>query len=198
MLFRSAGEQITAVHAASALNKLLQLSLGSAYADTGEVVEFDASARLEAMLGVIQESSHKTVVFAPFKHTIKLIAATLDKAGISVDTINGDVPLNKRTEIFRRFQETDDPQVLVIQPQSAAHGVTLTAASTIIWYGPTMSVETYLQGNARIHRAGQTNKTFVVRLCGSDVERKIYAALDKKELAQEKLLEMYESVVKGE
>lgn len=194
----AAGEQITAVHAAAALNKLLQLSCGAVYSDTGEVIKFDAEDRLSEMMDVIRESSHKTVVFVPFKHAIHIVKERIEKEGLVAECIYGDVPLAKRTEIFRRFQETDEPHVLVIQPQSAAHGVTLTAASTIIWFGPTSSVETYLQGNARIHRAGQTNKTLVVRLCGSPAERKVYNALDSKEETQQKLMELYEEVFKGE
>jgi SNF2 family DNA or RNA helicase len=76
--------------------------------------------------------------------------------------------------------------------------VTLTAASTIIWFGPTASLETYLQGNARIHRAGQSNKTLVVRLVGSPVERKVYAALDSKELDMKRLMQLYDDVIKGD
>lgn len=198
MTISAAGEQITAVHAAAALNKLLQLSLGVIYSDSGDVVKFDASARLDELLSVVQDSSHKVVVFVPFKHAIRVVKEFLETNGHTTECIFGEVPLGKRTDIFRRFQETDDPKVLVIQPQSAAHGVTLTAASTIVWFGPTSSVETYLQGNARIHRAGQTNKTLVVRLCGSPAEKKVYAALDSKELDQHKLMSLYEDVIKGE
>jgi len=88
--------------------------------------------------------------------------------------------------------------VLVIQPQAAAHGVTLTAADTVVWFGPVASVETYLQGNARVHRAGQTNKVTVVRLCGSAAEEKVYKSLELKGGAQETLMSLYEAVVKGE
>jgi SNF2 family DNA or RNA helicase len=194
----AAGEQITAVHAASALNKLLQISAGAVYSDTGDIVKFDAGERLSEMLSVIQESSHKTVVFVPFRHAIEITRKYIEDAGISVECIFGDVSISKRTDIFNRFQTTDDPRVLVIQPQSAAHGVTLTAASTIIWFGPTASLETYLQGNARIHRAGQSNKTLVVRLVGSPVERKVYAALDSKELDMKRLMQLYDDVIKGD
>jgi SNF2 family DNA or RNA helicase len=85
--------------------------------------------------------------------------------------------------------------VLVVQPQSAAHGVTLTAANTICWYGPTFSVETWLQANARIDRKGQENKMTVVRLVGSPVEERAYKALDVKEAAQFDLMGLYKSVL---
>ena len=198
MLCSAAGEQISAVHAAAMLNKLLQLSLGAVYADSGDVIKFDADNRLAEMLEVVQDSPHKTIVFVPFKHAITIVKEYLQKAGVSVECIYGDVPLGKRTKIFKDFQESDDPKVLVVQPQSAAHGVTLTAANTIIWFGPTFSLETYLQGNARIHRPGQVNKCLVVRLCGSDVEKKVYEALDRKEDDQVALMKLYEDIAKGD
>jgi hypothetical protein len=88
--------------------------------------------------------------------------------------------VSKRTEIFKRFQETPYPKVLLIQPQSAAHGVTLTAADTIIWYSPVTSIETYLQANARIDRQGQKNKMTIVHIKGSPVEARLYNLLQNK------------------
>jgi len=198
MMVHAAGEQITAVHAASMLNKLLQLSCGAVYSDTGDVIQFDGSNRTSALLEVVEEASHKVIVFVPFRHAITLVTATLEKEGYTVGVIDGSVPLSRRTALFKAFQETPDPHVLVIQPQAAAHGVTLTAADTVVWFGPVASVETYLQGNARVHRAGQTNKVTVVRLCGSVAEEKVYKSLELKGGAQESLMALYEEVVKGE
>ena len=110
------------------------------------------------------------LVFVPFTHTIEILSEHLRGAGIICDIINGAVPVSKRTDIFKRFQETEYPKVLLIQPQAAAHGVTLTAADTIIWYSPVTSIETYLQANARIDRQGQKNAMTVVHIKGSPVE----------------------------
>jgi SNF2 family DNA or RNA helicase len=79
----------------------------------------------------------------------------------------------------------------VIQPQSASHGVTLTAANTVVFWSPVMSVETYLQCIARIDRVGQKNKMTVVHIQGSDVERKMYQMLQGKVDAHEKLVDLY-------
>jgi superfamily II DNA or RNA helicase len=198
MLVRAAGEPITAVHAAAMLNKLLQLSLGAVYSDSGDVIHFDGSNRTSALLEVVEEASNKVIVFVPYRHAIELVTAALEKEGHTVGIIDGSVPLARRTALFKAFQETPDPHVLVIQPQAAAHGVTLTAADTVVWFGPVSSVETYLQGNARVHRAGQTNKVTVVRLCGSAAEEKVYKSLETKGGAQESLMALYEDVIKGE
>jgi SNF2 family DNA or RNA helicase len=87
--------------------------------------------------------------------------------------------------------------VLIIQPQAAAHGVTLTAANVVVWFSPTTSAETYLQANARVHRAGQKNPCLVVHLCSSPVEKKLYKALEDRTLAQSTLLDMYKSLLGG-
>jgi SNF2 family DNA or RNA helicase len=109
--------------------------------------------------------------------------------------INGAVPAAKRTDIFRAFQGTPDPKVLVIQPQAAAHGVTLTAADTIVWWGPTHSVETYEQANARVHRQGQVNKCTVIQLQGSAAEKRVYAVLDRKIDIHTKIVDLYNEIL---
>lgn len=194
-LIQAAGEEITAVNAAVAINKLLQLSSGAMYSDTKEVVEFDCSHKMNEMLSVINESSHKTLVFANFTHSIAKIQEFLDKHKISNDTIHGGVPVARRTEIINKFQMTPEPRVLVIQPQAAAHGITLHAANTVIWFGPVTSVEVYLQANDRVHRAGQKNACTVVHLISSEVEKRLYRALGERKLAQSNLLSMYKNLL---
>ena len=144
---------------------------------------------------VIDESSQKVLIFVPFKHTIDVLTAKLRKDGITTEVIRGDVPASKRTEIFKRFQETDDPQVLVIQPQSAAHGVTLTAANTVVWWGPTSSLETYAQANARVHRSGQKHKCTVVQLQGSEAERRVYKLLDNRIHVHTQIIDLYKEIL---
>jgi SNF2 family DNA or RNA helicase len=191
MVMQAAGEEVTAVNAAAKLNKLLQVSCGAVYSDTGEVVTFDASNRTAVLKEVIEESSHKVLVFVPFRHAIEILYEELRKSGITAAMIHGGVSAGRRTDIFKRFQEDADPRVLVIQPQAASHGVTLHAANTVVWWSPITSYETYAQANARVHRAGQKNKCLVVKLMGSPVEAKLYKALDSKEQAQFNLMELY-------
>lgn len=197
LLIQAAGEEVTAINAAVQLNKLLQISAGNVYSDMGEVIEFDCTNKLEEMLDVVQGASHKSLVFCAFRHSIDLVEQYLNKNGITTACIHGDISARKRAEIFNNFQTTKEPQVLIIQPQAAAHGVTLTAANTVIWFSPTTSAETYLQANARVHRAGQKNPCLVVHLCSSPVEKQLYKALEDRTLAQSSLLSMYKSVIGG-
>ena len=195
MVMQAAGEQITAVNAAVNMNKLLQISSGAVYTDEGEALEFDITHRYKVLREVIDESSKKVLVFVPFKHAIDLITNKLNKDGVPTEYIRGDVPAPKRTDMFKRFQTQDNPRVLVIQPQAAAHGVTLTGANTVVWWGPTSSLETYAQANARVHRSGQDHKCTVVQLQGSAIEKRVYTLLDKRIDVHTKMIDLYQEIL---
>jgi len=191
MLIEADGEEISAVNAAVQINKLLQIAGGAVYTDTGEVLEFDVTNRLKVVQEVIEESSHKVLVFIPFTHTIELLQKHLNKHNISCDVINGKVSVNQRADIVKRFQEQPEPKVLLIQPKAAAHGLTLTAANTIIWYAPCTSVETYLQANARIDRPGQVNNMTIVHITGSPIEARMYKMLQGNISNHSKIIDLY-------
>jgi len=191
MFIEAAGEEISAVNAASRLTKLLQISGGAVYTDKREVVEFDVSPRLKEMMDVINEASHKILIFVPYTHTIDLVSNHLTAKGVTNEIINGAVSASARSSIITRFETTTEPKVLIIQPKAGAHGLTLVSADTIIFWSPVMSVETYLQCIARMDRLGQVNKMLVVNLQGSEVERKMYEMLQGKVNAHTKLIDLY-------
>lgn len=195
MLVKAAGEEISAVNAAAMLTKLLQLSGGAVYTDSGEVLEFDIGPRLKVLKEVLDEASNKILIFVPYRHTIKILKDYLNRDGYSSEIINGEVSASDRASIFQRFQSSPDPHILIIQPQAASHGVTLTAADTIVFWSPVMSVETYIQCIARIDRVGQKNKMTVVHLEGSEVERRMYKMLEGKIDIHEKLVDLYQNII---
>jgi SNF2 family DNA or RNA helicase len=195
LVVQTTGEQITAVNAAVGLNKLLQISCGAVYADSGETLHFDISNRYKVLREVVDETRQKVLIFVPFKHTIELLREKLTTDGFVTDVISGEVSAGKRADIFRRFQTQPDPRILIIQPQAAAHGVTLTAADTIVWWGPTSSLETYAQANARAHRAGQRHPVTVVKLQGSNAEKHVYRMLDNRITENGKLIDLYKTLL---
>ena len=195
LVVSTVGEQITAVNAAVGMSKLLQISCGAVYSDSGETLEFDIKNRYKVMREVLDETKQKALIFVPFKNTIEILSKKLQDDGFTTAIINGDVPAHKRAEIFKNFQETPNPRILIIQPQAAAHGVTLTAADTVIWWGPTPSLETYAQANARAHRAGQRHPVTVVRLQGSNAEKHLYKMLDNRIQDHVKLVELYKNLL---
>lgn len=195
MIMHAAGEEISSVNAAVNMNKLLQISCGAVYSNNGETVEFDIKNRYNALMEVIEESSQKVLVFVPFKHVIGILQEKLTADKITNEVISGDVSAGKRARIFDAFQKAENPRVLIIQPQAAAHGVTLTAANTVVWWGPVPSLETYAQANARVHRSGQRHPSTVVQLQGSAVERHVYKLLDNKIDVHSKIVDLYKDLL---
>ena len=198
MLVRTAGETISAVNAGVAVNKLLQISCGAAYTDDKEVVEFDAAPRLNVLNEVLEETERKVIIFALFRSSIDTIVTYLTKHGYGVGQIHGDVTATKRGQIINDFQTTDTIRVLVMQPQATAHGITLTAADTVVFFGPLMSVEQYVQCIARADRKGQdSDKVTVVHIESSPIERKLFKAMSTKVNDSILLTDMFAQEMEG-
>lgn len=195
LLLEAAGENVTAGTAAVAMTKLLQISSGSVYTDDKNVLQFDIGTRYRVLSEVIAETPSKVIVFVPFRNAIELLAEKLAADKVSCEIIDGSIPASKRSEVFHAFQNDPNPRVLLIQPQAAAHGVTLTAADTIVWWGPTASLEIYEQANARIHRKGQTKKCTIVQLIGSPIEEKVYTMLDNKIDLHRQVIDLYKNAL---
>ena len=185
-------QEITAANAGAAMMKLLQVSCGWVYDTDRGVVSLDNQIRVEAMMDEILASKRKVLVFVPFKHALAGISQALLQGGVDHAVMSGATPAGERAKIFNTFQNTSKFHVLAAHPQCLAHGVTLTTASTIIWFSPTISLEIYEQANARIRRVGQNNKQLILHLQSTQVERKMYALLQRKQNVQDQLMEMFE------
>jgi len=198
MLVQAAGETITAVNAAAGVSKLLQISCGAAYTDDKEVVTFDSAPRLAVLEEILEETERKVIIFALFRSTIDTISQYLSKKGITNECIHGDITPNKRGMTISRFQNDPDPRVLVMQPAASAHGITLTAADTVVFYGPLMSVEQYIQCCARADRKGQdAEKVTVIHIEGSPIEKRLFAALAGKVSDNTLLTQMFDTEIKS-
>ncbi len=185
-------QEITAVNAGVVLNKLLQISLGYVYSNEKGVVALDNDERLNAIVDIVNSTDRKVIVFAPFVHALEGIAKRLTSEGYDTRQVSGDTPKGERDEVFNLFQNTSAVKVIAAHPQCMSHGLTLTAADTIVWAAPITSLEIFLQANARIRRVGQRHKQQVIMLQGSKVEKRAYARLRAKEQVQNLLLEMFE------
>jgi len=198
MLAQAAGETISAVNAGVVVSKLLQISCGAAYTDDREVVEFDAAPRLNVLGEILEETSRKVIIFALFRSSIDTIVTHLTKQGYGVGQIHGDVTATKRGQIINDFQTTDNIRVLVLQPQATAHGITLTAADTVVFFGPLMSVEQYVQCIARADRKGQdSDKVTVVHIESSPIEKKLFKAMNTKVNDSILLTDMFAEELRG-
>lgn len=181
--------QISAANEAVKMNKLIQIACGVAYGNDGRNIQLDCSPRVDAVRDVIREVGGKVIVFVPLTGTLHMLEKELSTEW-TVGVVNGEVSASKRNEIFSNFQDTPHPQVLIAHPATMAHGLTLTAASTVVWYGPINSNEVYTQANGRIERIGKRHSSLVVHIEATPLEHKVYQRLENKQSMQGLLLDM--------
>ena len=200
------GEQITAANGGVLVSKMLQVSLGWAYGERDrEVLVFDNEPRMKALMDIIKGAtvdltdmaSHKILIFSPFKSATAGINERLKEEGVDFATVTGDTPPGERMKIFTAFQGTPKYRVLNAHPECMSHGLTLTAADTVVWFGPTMKLEVYEQANARITRVGQKHKQQIVRMMGTTADRAVYARLANRQDMQDNLLGIIAEISKG-
>ena len=184
-----AGEQILAVNEAVKVNKLVQIACGVAYNKNGEDIIIPAPERIQLLRETIEQSEGKVIIFVPLTGVLEMLQRELEDLW-TVSVVHGDIPKKERDEIFGNFQKHKDPHVLIANPSTMSHGLTLTEATNIIWYAPIHSNDIYGQANARVRRPGQKKTTVIVHIEGSEVERRMYARLKSKEKMQGILLDL--------
>jgi SNF2 family DNA or RNA helicase len=171
---------------------LLQVGAGYVYSANPSYVELDSAPRKEKLLEIIEASEHKLIVFAPWRHLINELSKLLDANEIEHAVIHGDI--TKREVIFNDFQNTPRYHVLLAHPQTVHHGLTLTAATTTVWYSPVTSLEVYEQAQARIRRVGQQHKQLFLHFKASPVEAHVYRMLRDKQRLQDAFLALLKEV----
>lgn len=188
------GSEIRAANAAVKLIKLQQILCGAVKDTDGNPVFLNPQGRLDIVKDLVDGAEGKVIIFVPFIHAMHMVQNHLSPH-YETFLVNGEVPKAQRTEIFDRFQRESEKQVIVAHPKVAAHGLTLTAANTIIWYAPIFSIDQYLQANARIDRTGQTLAMSVYNLYSHPVEAAIYGVLQSRENMQSRVLDLYNTAL---
>lgn len=187
------GGEVLAVNEAVKANKLVQIACGVAYGKDGEYVHIPNKPRIDVLKELIEESDGKVLVFVPLTGVLEHVVDEL-KNDWDVAAVHGATSKHERDQIFGDFQKTDRIRVIVANPATMSHGLTLTAATTVIWYAPIHSNDVYEQACARVRRPGQTRTTVIAHIAGSDIERRIYRRLQNKQKLQGALLDMMKGV----
>ena len=172
---------------AGRLLRLSQLTGGFVGNDADAVTEQVSSAKLDALSDLLdsaENDGHKVVVIARFLPEIHAIEKLLEKKGLRYSVIHGGV--TDRPAQIEAFQNDPEVQVFVGQIATAGLGITLTAASTMIFYSLDYSMSNYEQTRARIHRVGQKHPcTYIHLVAKGTVDEKVLKALqDKANLAK--------------
>ena len=186
--------EITAVNAAVKMTKLLQIAAGSVKDDMGNVMKVDSTTRDDQLWEIFEETGcTKLVVFSAFRASIAHLEGFFKGRKVKVGAIHGSVDHKTRADLIRDFQD-GDLQVLIIQPQSSAHGITLTASNVIVWYSLIPSGEIHVQANGRITRAGQKRKQLIYYLIGCKAEKRLLKLLQDKGDLSHRVLNLFEEI----
>lgn len=180
---------ITAVNEAVKLSKLVQIACGVVYDENGKAIPIPCEPRLRLVEEIIKEAGEKIIIFVPLTSALKVLEAHISKHWTTA-CVWGDTPVNKRNQIFKDFQTQPNPRVLIAHPGTMSHGLTLTEASTIIWYGPVTSNDQYTQACGRIERIGKKSISNVIHIESTEVERQMYERLRNKQKLQGLLLNL--------
>lgn len=183
--------EVTASNATVLCNKLSQLANGAIYADDGTTIRIH-DKKLDALEDIIEAANGKPVLVAYwFKHDLARIIERLQKLKVTYGEISSVTKI--------RQWNSHKLQVGLIHPASAGHGLNLQdGGSNLVWFGPTWSLELYLQTVARLWRQGQTADMVVVQhiIAADTIDERMMLALKEKEYTQESLIEAVKAEVK--
>ena len=176
------GKMITTATALTQLMRLQQITCGHFKADDGTTQDIPNN-RMGELIDVLYEIEGKVVIWAHWQRDVNVIIKEIVKEfgeGCCVDYF-GLTPQNKRQENIKKFQEDENVRFFVGTPATGGYGITLTAASNMIYYSNGYDLEKRKQSEARIDRIGQTKPmTYIDILAEKTVDERIVKALRKK------------------
>ena len=174
--------EVTVTNVLTKILRLSQLTGGFLGDDEGKKIHQISQAKLNAFEDIIDEvtaSGKKLVVMARFIPEIDAIKKLLTNKGLRFSIITGEI--KNRADEIAKFQNDADVLVFVGQIATAGLGITLTAASTMVFYSLDYSMSNFEQAKARIHRTGQKeNCTYIYLIAKNTVDEKVLKALKKK------------------
>lgn len=195
---------VSADNAAIRLNKLLQCYQGAVLRDDKSVLYLNCTERIDELCALIDESEGKIIVATPFRAVNAMLSAKIahayrDQGGKDfVASITGSVSMNDRTQIVKHMQDPLHPlRVLLAHPETASHGLTLTEASTTVWYGPYFKSEFYAQMNERMNRPGQTRSMRIVHLISDKLEQQVFDLVKSRLATQDNILGLYKKLLRA-
>ena len=176
------GKMTTTANALTQLMRLQQITCGHFKADDGTTQEINSN-RLDELINVLGELEGKVVIWAHWQSDVRQIikAIVKDFGENSFVDYYGLTPQDERQQNIKRFQEDDACRFFIGTPQTGGYGITLTAASNMVYYSNGYDLEKRQQSEARIDRIGQEKPmTYIDIICEDTVDERIVKALRKK------------------
>jgi len=176
-------ETVTTSTVITQILRLQQVLCGFTRSDTGEIIPIPNN-RVSELMSILEETEGKCIIWANYQYDIRSLVSKIAEVygESSVASYYGETPAEDRQGIVTRFQDPDSPlRFFVGQPRTGGFGLTLTAASTVIYYSNSYDLEIRLQSEDRAHRIGQTNKVTYIDLCAAKtIDEKIIKSLRAK------------------
>ena len=177
------GKMVTTATVLVQLMRLHQITCGHFKADDGTTQEIKNN-RIEELMDVLEEVHGKVVIWAQYRYDIETIVEHIEKrfGDNSVVTYYGDTTEEERRKAIKAIQSPGSKiRFLVGTTQTGGYGITLTGASTMIYYSNGYDLEKRQQSEARIDRIGQKHPMTYIDLIAEDtIDEKIVKALRKK------------------
>ena len=174
-------EFMTTANVMTQLLRMQQALSGHTKSDSGEVIEIK-DHRLDELLDCLDESEGSTIIWSRFRYDVKRIAAALVKkyGPRSTVTYFGDTSDDDRTDAIERFQ-SGDARFFVGNPQTGGYGITLTAATTVVYFANSFDLAVRMQSEDRAHRIGQNHHvTYIDLIAEGTIDERIVDALRNK------------------
>ena len=190
VIYLEDGDMVSAPEVMTRLLRLQQLLCGYLVNDDGETIEL-ANNRIKVMMEVIEEMDGKVIIWSRFRYDIKKIKNELSKTygSGSVVTYYGDTSQEDRDSAIHNFQTNPETRFFVSNAQTGGRGITLTAASNVIYYSNDFNLESRKQSEDRCHRIGQHKPVLYVDLvCPNTVDVHIVKSLLQKDKIANKTL----------
>jgi SNF2 family DNA or RNA helicase len=177
------GKMITTATVITQMMRLHQITCGHFKSDDG-TIQTIKNNRIDQLMEVLEEMEGKAVIWAHYRYDIKNIVETVSKkyGENSVVTYYGDTSTDDRQKAIKKIQDPKSPvRFIVGTPQTGGYGITLTGASTMIYYSNGYDLEKRQQSEARIDRIGQEKPmTYIDIIAEGTVDDKIVQSLRKK------------------
>jgi len=177
------GKMMSTATVLTQLMRLQQITCGHFTADDGTIQEMPNN-RVGELLNLLDEIEGKVVIWAQFQRDVHNIIKVISKEYGEDSFVDyyGLTPQDERQSNIKKFQDPDSPvRFFIGTTQTGGYGITLTAASTMIYYSNGYDLEKRQQSEARIDRIGQEKPmTYIDIICENTVDTRIVKALRKK------------------
>lgn len=164
------------------LSKLIRLRQATGY--TGILSsEIQESAKLDRLEDLVEETvsnGNKCLVFSNWTQITDIIFHRLCK-NYTPAIITGETKDEDRQRMVNYFQNNDDCQVMIGTIGAMGTGLTLTAATTVIFVDEPWNKALFDQAVDRVHRIGTTsNITIYSLMCKDTIDERIHDIIYKK------------------